>query len=256
MNPRNFTMLVDDFDIELYDMKLVNYEIQSYAKRKTLGVNVPGAHGTQYVPSAIESPDFFARLICTGKDTDSVNAKIREFFAFMYSVSGSRKIVFSDDDTIVRYAVLDAPDRYRVVNGVDGSFAELKLNFNMLDPFMYDSDISRVVENAYSGKEFVVNNEAFECPAEFYIENTGASVVTGISLIVNNQVVDFSCDLYPGDVIVLDTIEYEVKFNGVSHLEHWRGEMPMLKNGDNVIVQHNSNNLPLLLSIKFTKQWV
>lgn len=256
MRLREFTMYVDDTDIEIYNMRLVKYEVQSYAKRKTIGINIPGAHGTQSVPSALESADFVVSLVCTGTDTDSVNTKIREFFAFMYSTGESRKIVFSDDETIVRYAVLDSPDKYRVINGVDGSFAELKLNFHMLDPFMYDSEMSRVVDNAEHGKELIVNNEAFECPAEFTIENAGNSAVTGVALIVNNELVSFSCSLSPGDVLTLDTIEYEVKLNDVPHLEYWSGEMPLLKNGDNVIVQQNTQKARLLLSIKFTKQWV
>ena len=60
----------------------------------------------------------------------------------------------------------------------------------------------------------------------------------------------------PGDEIMIDTIEYEVKFNGNIRLDFWAGEMPMLKNGDNIIYQQNTEHADLLLSVEFTKQWV
>ena len=256
MSRKDFTAYIDDMDIGLYGMKLVGYEIQSYAKRKIVGVDIPGAHGTQAVPSALASPDFFVNVVCVGSDPDDVNTKIREFFAFMYSSQNARKVVFSDDLNIVRYAVLDMPDKYRVTTGVDNAFAQLKLSFLMLDPFMYDSEKSRIVKKVSPDKKFSVENEAFECPAVFTFENAGQSAVTGIVLNVNGELATFSCQLLPGDVLVLDTDEYEVKFNDVVQLDFWRGEMPQLKNGTNVISQSNDQNSDLTISITFTKQWV
>ena len=77
-----------------------------------------------------------------------------------------------------------------------------------------------------------------------------------LSLIVNDELVTYSCPLNEGDKIVLDTIEYEVKLNGEVRLDYWDGEMPMLKNGDNIIYQQNTEKAPLLLTVEFTKQWV
>ena len=251
-----FTMYVDDVDIADYNMKLQKYEVQSYATRKTTGIDIPGAHGTQAVPSALASSGFTVWLICADTDVDSVTTKIREFFAFIYSVSSSRRIVFSDDETIIRWAILEAPEKHRVVNGQDGAFAELRLSFLMLDPFMYDCETSKIVNDTNHGTQLIVDNEAFECPAKFRIENTGLSTVTDISLTVNDEVVNFSCSLNPGDILILDTEEYEVTLNGEPRLEYWSGEMPKLKNGNNVIVQQNAQQSKLLLFIEFTKQWV
>lgn len=256
MKPGEFTVYVDDTNIEYYGMRLVGYEIQSYSKRKTLGTDVPGAHGTQPVPSALSSAPFIVKVVCTGNDADELNTKIREFFAFMYSTSGSRKIVFSDDQSVIRYAVLDSPERYKVINGVDGAFTEIKMTFYMLDPFMHSSETSKVVVDAEHGKKFSVYNEAFECPAVFSLENTGTEDVTGVSLIVNGELASFSCILKPKDVLVLDTNEYEVRLNEVVELDYWRGEMPLLKNGENLIYQQNTEGAHLKLSVSFTKLWV
>lgn len=256
MSRKNFTAYIDDSDISLYGLKLVGYEIQSYAKRKLIGVDIPGAHGTQSVPSALASHDFFVNVVCVGADADEVNTKIREFFAFMYSTGNARKIVFSDDPNIVRHAVLDMPEKYRVIEGVDGAFAQLKLVFFMLNPFMYDSEKSRLVKTAAPGAAFSLDNEAFECPAVFTIENTGNSAVDGIVLNVNGELATFSCQLLSGDALVLDTEEYEVRFNGVVQLDYWRGEMPLLKNGENFISHTNNQDANLTISVTFTKQWV
>lgn len=256
MKPGEFTVYVDDTNIEYYGMRLVSYEIQSYSKRKTLGTDVPGAHGTQPVPSALASAPFIVNVVCTGQDADELNTKIREFFAFMYSSQNSRKIVFSDDQSVIRYAVLDSPEPYKIINGVDGAFTEIKMTFYMLDPFMYSSESSMFVIDMAHGKKVSVYNEAFECPAVFALENTGTEDVTDIGLIVNGELASFSCVVKPKDVLVLDTNEYEVRLNDVVDLDFWRGEMPLLKNGENIIYQQNTQGAHLKLTVRFTKLWV
>ena len=256
MTRQKFTVLVDDTDIDFFGMKLVDYEIQSYAKRKSVGTDIPGAHGTQEVPSALASGTFVVNVVCQGSDPDDVSTKIREFFAFMYSTSRPRKIVFSDNLSIVRNAILDSPERYRVVNGIDNAFAQLKLTFFMLDPFMYDERVSRFTTVAEHGVPVSLYNEAFECPAVYSLTNSGSHAVSGVSLIVNNELSSFSCELAPGDVLELDTVEYEVRLNGIVHLEYWRGEMPKLKNGVNSIYQQNTLRDNLDLLVTFTKQWI
>lgn len=256
MKQPEFTVFVDDNNIDWYGMKLIGYEIQSYLRRKNTGTDIPGAHGTQAVPSALASSEFKVRLACTGNNADDVNTKIREFFAFMYSTSEARKIVFSDDESIIRYAILDAPEPYKVVNGMDGAFAELVLTMLMLDPFMYDKDISISISDAVHGQKIVVNNPAFECPAIFQIENLNDETVKDVALIVNDELTKFSCELRKGDVLELDTVEYEVRLNGDVRLDYWEGEMPMLKHGDNVVYQQNLDKQNIRISVFFTKQWV
>lgn len=251
-----FTLLIDDKDIELFGMKLVNYETQSYVGRKVKGVDIPGAHGTQEVPSSLSSNSFFAKVVCSGASPDEVHNRIRQFFAFMYSTQNAHKMVFTNDMSIIRYAILDAPEKYKVINGVDGAMAEMKLNFLMQDPFMYQNESDSLVQMTTHGQEILLENDAFECPAIFKLKNTGMSTVTGVALIVNNELASFSCNMEPGDEIVLDTIEYEAKFNGNVRLDYWSGEMPMLKNGDNIIFQQNIEHADLLMTIEFTKQWV
>ena len=251
-----FTMLIDDKDIEEFGIRLVNYETSSYVGRKSIGVDIPGAHGTQSVPSALSTSTFFADVVCTGKDADEVQTRVRQFFAYMYSTQDSHKIVFTNDLGVVRYAILDSPDKYKVISGMDGAFAQIKLTFLMRDPFMYQNETDKMVTAAVHKKEIVLVNEAFECPAVFKIQNIGTTKITGIGLIVNGELANFSCELNPGDTLVLDTVEYEVKFNGTSRLDYWEGEMPTLKNGDNVIYQQNSQHTELLLTVEFTKQWV
>lgn len=251
-----FTLLVDDKDIEMFGMALVSYETQSYVGRKTTGVDIPGAHGTQAVPSALSSSGFFANVICVGHDPDEVHNRVRQFFAYMFSTQKSHKIVFTDDMSIVRYAILDSPEKYKVINGVDGAIAELKLTFYMQDPFTYQSESDKLVKIANHGHEILLENESYECPAIYTLENKGYKSVTGVSLIVNDELVTYSCTLNKGDKIVLDTVEYEVKLNGEARLDYWEGEMPMLKNGDNIIYQQNTEQAPLLLTVEFTKKWV
>lgn len=251
-----FTMLVDDKDIELFGMRLVNYETSSYVGRKTKGVDVPGAHGTQAVPSALSTSVFLANVVCTGTNADEVQSRIRQFFAYMYSTQDSHKIVFTNDLKVVRYAILDSPERYKVITGVDGAFAQIKLTFLMRDPFMYQNEADKLVTSAVHGQSVMLENEAFECPAIYSLQNLGTSKVTGIGLVVNGELASFSCELNPGDVLVLDTNEYEVKLNGNVRLDYWEGEMPMLRNGDNYISQSNVEHSELLLTVEFTKQWV
>lgn len=256
MSIQGFTLLIDGKDIKMFGMSLVSYEIQSYVKRKTTGVDIPGAHGTQSVPSALSSSGFTAKVICTGKDADDVHTRVRQFFSYMFSKQDSHETIFTDDINAVRYAILDSPDKYKVIKGIDGAFTEMTLTFLMLDPFTYRNESDKLAQVAESGIGIIFENEAYECPALFTLENTGSSPVTGISLIVNGELVTYSCTLNQGDKIVLDTNEYEVRLNGEVRLDYWEGEMPMLKNGDNVIIQQNSRQAPLLLTVEFTKQWV
>ena len=251
-----FTLLVDDTDIEKFGMKLVEYETSSYVDRKVKGVDIPGAHGTQAVPSALASSEFRASVVCTGNDVDEVQSRIRQFSAFMYSTQNAHKIVFTDDLNVIRYAILQMPERHKVITGVDGAFAQLKLIFLMLDPFAYQNEADKLSRIAEHGKHILLTNEAFECPAVFTLKNTGTSNISDVALIVNGELTVFTCTLTPGDELVLDTIEYEVRFNGQVRLDYWSGEMPKLKNGDNVIFQQNSQHSEILLSIEFTKQWV
>ena len=251
-----FTMSIDDKDIELFGMRLVNYETSSYVGRKTKGVDVPGAHGTQAVPSALSTSIFVANVVCTGKDAGEVQSRIRQFFAYMYSNMDSHKVVFTNDLSVVRYAILDTPERYKVITGIDGAFAQIKLTFLMRDPFMYQNESDKLVASAAHGQSFVLENEAFECPAIFTLQNIGTTKISGIGLVVNGELASFSCELNPGDTLVLDTVEYEVKLNGNVRLDYWEGEMPMLKNGDNDIYQTNGQHAQLLLTVEFTKQWV
>lgn len=251
-----FTMMVDDKDIEEFGMRLVNYETSSYVGRKTKGVDIPGAHGTQSVPSALSTSQFLANVVCTGRDADEVQTRVRQFFAYMYSSQDSHKVVFTNDLGVVRYAILDSPERYKVITGVDGAFAQIKLTFLMLDPFMYQNETDKFVTSAVHEKQNILANEAFECPAIYSLQNIGGEKVTGIGLVVNGELASFSCELNPGDILVLDTIEYEVKLNGNIRLDYWEGEMPKLRNGDNIIVQSNAQHKELLLTVEFTKQWV
>lgn len=251
-----FSILVDGVDIKLYGMKLQSYEIQSYVKRKTNGIDIPGAHGTQAVPSALASNSFVAKVICTGHDVDDVQAHIRRFFAFMYSNTEARKIVFTDDMGVARYAILDSPDKYKVTQGVDNAMAELKLTFYMLDPFMHNLEQDRIVRDLEYGQIISVFNEAYECPAVYTMKNMEHHAVSEIALIVNNELVTFSCTLEPGDELVLDTREYEVRLNGNVRLDYWEGEMPHLKNGENFIYHNNAEHANLLTTVEFTKLWV
>ena len=256
MMQHEYTVYIDDLDIGFYGMRLSSYEIPSYAKRKNVGTDIPGAHGTQSAPSALASGTFTATVVCEGDSVEAVNQQIREFFAFMYSTLSPHKIVFSDDAGIVRHAILDSPNNYRVIDGVDNAFAEIKLTFFMMDPFMYNNELSVFMSTVSSGVETILRNEAFECPAVFALENNGSQAVSGLALIVNNELSTFSCVLEPGDVLELDTVEYEVRLNGVVNLELWRGEMPKLKNGLNSIYQRNTLQKNLKLTVSFTKQWI
>lgn len=255
MAKETFTVYVDDFDIDFFGMKLLNYEIRSYAKRKVVGTSIPGAHGTEEVPWTLDSMPFVVNVICEGKSTDDVNSKIREFFAFMHSTSSPHKIIFSDDAEVIRYAILDSPGNHRVVGGVDNAFAQLKLTFYMLDPFVYSDTRSIVAATVAHGEHLVVYNDAFECPAIYKLTNVGSSVVNGVSIIVNDELSSFSCPLNPGDVLELDTEEYEVRLNGVVNIDYWRGEMPLLRNGVNEVYQQNSSRDSLELSVTFTRKW-
>ena len=256
MSAHSFTMLVDDKDIEHFGIRLINYEISSYISRKVKGLDISGAHGAKEVPSALATNAFLANIVCTGRNADEVQSNIRQFFAFMYSNQSARKIVFTDDCKVIRYAILDYPERYKIITGVDGAFAEIKLMFTMLDPFTYESEADKLVTVAGNEKQFVITNEAFECPAIFSLTNKGQSNVSGIALVVNGELASFSCTLRPGDTIVLDTNEYEVRFNDTLGLDYWKGEMPLLKNGDNTIYQSNAQSAQLLLTVEFTRQWV
>lgn len=256
MATKEFSMIIDDKDIEQFGMRLVNYETSSYVARKTKGVDVPGAHGTQAVPSALSTRVFVANIVCTGKDAEEVQTRTRQFFAFLYANKDAHKIIFTDDVNIVRHAILDSPERHKVITGVDGAFAQVKLYFLMRDPFLYQNEADTLVASARHGRLIELENEAFECPAIFTLRNAGTSKVSGIGLAVNGELATFSCELNPGDVLVLDTVEYEVKLNGNVRLDYWEGEMPMLKNGDNVISQNNFQRSDLMLTIEFTKQWV
>lgn len=256
MGNTKFTMLVDDIDIEDFGIRLVNYETSAYVGRKVKGVDVPGSHGARLVPSALTTSGFFANVVCTGKDADEVHNLIRQFFAYMYSRQDSRKIVFTDDSEIVRYAVLDSPEKYRVINGVDNSFAQMKLTFLMMDPFMYYNTPDKFVSYASHGEEKIVVNDALECQAVFTLTNITDSFISDIGLIINGELASFKCDLPPQGVLVLDTVEYEVRLNGEHRLDVWSGEMPGLRNGENVIVQQNTQHYWLQLTVEFTKQWV
>lgn len=256
MNDTAFTMIVDDKDIEHFGMRLINYETSSYVGRKTKGVDVPGAHGTQEVPSALSTRIFLANVVCTGKDADEVHTRIRQFFAYMYSTQNARKVVFTNDMRVIRYAILDSPERYKVITGIDGAFTQLKLTFLMQDPFVYQNEPDTLVAAVSHGKQIILINEGFECPAIYTIKNITNTQITDVGLVVNGELASFSCNLNAGDVLVLDTNEFEVKLNGNVRLDYWEGEMPMLKNGDNIIQQYNSQEAELLVTIEFTKQWV
>lgn len=256
MATNRFTMLIDDNDISQFGMKLMSYEKSSYIKRKTSGVDIPGAHGTQAVPSALASNDFFAQVVCSGKNPNDVHRKIREFLAYMYSTGDAHKIVFSDDADIVRNAILDTPDKYKVIDGVDGAFAQLKLSFLMLDPFSYETATDRLIFEAVHGEEFLISNEAFECPARFTIKNTGNVVLEDISLVVNDEIANFRCTVNPNSELLLDTIEYEVRIDGASNLACWSGEMPLLKNGHNRITVTNDKHMNMTVIVEFTRQWI
>lgn len=255
MAKNTYTVYVDDMDIEFYGMKLLNYEIRSYAKRKVVGTSIPGAHGTEEVPWTLDSGSFIVNVICEGKDTDDVNSKVREFFAFMHSTSSPHRIIFSDDSEVVRHAILDAPGTHRVIGGMDNAFAQLKLTFFMLDPFVYSETPNLVSATLNHGEPLLVYNDAFECPAVYKLTNTGPVPVEGISIIVNDQLSSFSCPLNPGDVLELDTEEYEVRLNGIVNIDYWRGEMPLLRNGVNEVYQQNSSRDSLELSVTFTRKW-
>ena len=256
MARRQLTMYIDDIDILQFDIKVIDYEIPSYPKRKNTGVNIPGAHGTKLVPSTLASSTLIANVVCSGNTPESVNTKIREFFAFMYTTSDPHKIVFSDDDTVVRYAILDAPESYRVMSGVDNAMAELVLTFFMADPFTYNADASSISEDTPSGVSLIIPNESFECPAVFTIRNLGNKGVSEITFSVNGEVARFLCELRTGDTLVMDTENYEVYYNGTPRLDYWQGEMPVLQSGNNVIVQQNKQNASLSVSVQFTKRWV
>lgn len=251
-----YTLIVDDRNVEQFGIKLIDYEVQPYVKRKTTGINIPGAHGTQAVPSSLSSNSLVAKVVCSGNDADDVQASIRQFFAFMYSTQDAHKLVFTDDMNVVRYAILDSPNSYKVIRGIDGAMAELKLTFLMLDPFTYTKESERLVVVAKHGTPIIVENDAFECPAIFKIQNNSNSSIDGISLVINDEVASFSCVLNAGDVLILDTVEYEVRYNGDERLDYWTGEMPKLKNGENFVTVYNAANSDLLLSVEFTKQWV
>ena len=254
---RNFTMLVDDTDIFQYGMLLVDYETPTYIGRKTTGLDLPGAHGTQSVSSALSSSSFSVNLVCSGDTPEEVHARIRLFLAFMYSTQDPHKIVFTDDLNSVRYAILDSPDRHQVVKGIDGSMAELKLTFYMLDPFVYDSEQEVFTATLENGTDVYLTNEGYECPAIFTLQNTENTLVTGIHFFVNDEAAYLDlCSLKKGDIITLDTINFKVKLNDEENLSYWHGDMPRLINGKNTISMVNDGKLNVDLTVKFFKRWI
>lgn len=256
MDKSAFTMFVENRDIKEFGIRLVGYETQPYVARKTAGVDIPGAHGTATVPSALDSNSFKTNFVCSGNSATEVNVRIRQFFAFLFSSNSPKKMVFSDNKSVIRHAFPDSPQPFKVVEGVDNAVAEFEVTFYMPDPFMYNSEHDRVVEDAAHGKEILVYNEAFECPAIYTLRNVGSTQVTDAAIIVNGELASFSCVLRPGDEIVLDVEEYEVRFNGEMWLDLWRGEMPLLRNGENIIIQQNTQHENLLLTVDFVKRWV
>ena len=253
----SYTMIVDDRDIKEFGLKLVSYEAPSYANRKTKGIDIPGAHGTQSVPSTLASRSFVVTVACAGNDATDIHSQIREFFAYMYSTQTARKIMFTDNASVVRFAILDSPGNHKIHSGsFDGAMTEMKLTFFMLDPFIYEILPEKMSCIMSTDAITIISNEAHDCPAIFSITNTSDSTISDVELCVNNETARFLVTLNPGDVLTLDTDEYEVRLNDELHLEIWRGEMPKLNNGNNEIRQRNAENAPLSVTVEFTKRWI
>lgn len=252
----SFTMLVDDIDIEEFGMKLVKYEAASYLSRKTTGEDIPGVHGTSIVPSALSARPLTAEVIITGWTADEVHRRARLFFAYMFSTQDAHKIVFTDDMDVVRYAILDAPSNYKVMKGMDGCMAEIKLSMTMANPFLYESDPDIMTLVLNHGQEYQVINDGFECPAIFTIRNPGEVDVTNVSIILNDELATFDVTLTKDDELVFNTKEYEILFNGASRLECWSGDMFLVKNGINKMILQNTEQMPLNVTVEFTKKWI
>ena len=75
MAQHNLTMYVDDVNIAEFNFSVIEYRIPSYLKRKNSGVDIPGAHGTRLVPSALSSSSLIVKAVCSGATSESVNMK-------------------------------------------------------------------------------------------------------------------------------------------------------------------------------------
>lgn len=253
------SMTIDDRDISEFGLKLVEYKTDSFPKKKTPGVDIPGAHGLQVVPSALSSRKLEVTIVCEDTTAEKVNDKIRKFFAFMFSSQNDKSIVFSDDPSIVRYAGLSEPGEYRVIQGVDSAMTQITLTFTMSDPFEYEVESVTISKTLQNGESFILDNDSMECPAVFGIKNNDIEHIHGITdivLTVNGEEVRILAPVTLPDILVIDTKNYELRLNGIVRLDLWEGEMPQLKNGKNVISISNAEEVPLTVSVRYTKIWI
>ena len=98
-----------------------------------------------------------------------------------------------------------------------------------------------------------------ECPAVFGIKNNDIEHIHGITdivLTVNGEEVRILAPVTLPDILVIDTKNYELRLNGIVRLDLWEGEMPQLKNGKNVISISNAEEVPLTVSVRYTKIWI
>lgn len=133
-----------------------------------------------------------------------------------------KTLIFLDDMEkmyTVKYAGKIDLNQYR-------NWFEFTIPFKMHNPFILET-----FENTHTGNGTLTNNGTYETPVVVEIKGPA----TNPQITLNNQTMKYTGTLSASDVIVIDTENMTVAFNGVNALANYNGVFPMLQPGDNPV---------------------
>lgn len=275
------TVTFDNTDIRDFDgVKLVSYQLPVAPSLKTVGIDVPGAHGVYRTPSPYAADVLLINIVVEAYNTDAVNQRLREFLTWIAN-KGDSRIVFSDDSTVFRIGKYQTADTYKTLDAVHSKGILAQLTFHLADPFVYGRTINSVQSQlAASGGTFTITNQGLPTwynlyysrssitPTSLSLSNdlimpTAVNLTPNYTLTIENGVDEYYTNvgwagvLGTSDLVLISTENYSVYRNGQIDIQNFTGErMAPINTGTNTIRLSNTQSQNVYVRIEWYTRYL
>lgn len=236
-----------------------NYNFPSLPARKSGDIDIPGQYGSyRVVRQKRKQSSFEIECVMQSYIEGEIQKGLFELSALLSDDAEPLKMELSDFPGYYFYANLESVDEYRVIKGIDNYYASTTVTFTMNDPFFYDSSTPEFGPFSYGN--YTLRNKGYEQGVKILLTSTDVSstITSGqnnVVLVINGESLMYTNGITVDKPVTIDTDKCVVLVGEDEILTDWKGTMPHIKHGDNIVVFSRAQ-ASVKLTIQFHERYM
>lgn len=164
-----YLIIDDEKTCKDFNMYMTEKKIKAIGDIAISELDVGSRNGVKPIKTKVGKNKIALTFECFNKSSN-VYDDIRDFVNYLSPLKGERKLVFSDEKQVYRYAVLTGSNDIDFFYAQYLTFGKFELSFTMYNPYTYSSKIKKFYYNGKNGATAkLINNGGDSCPLKIKV---------------------------------------------------------------------------------------